>query len=49
MMMTKKTNYQTHVGHTYRPTKFSNTQQKLKLGLVASYDIRPGNEVGLFW
>jgi len=22
---------------------------KLKRGLVASYDIRPGNGVGLFW
>jgi len=25
------------------------TQEKLKTGLVASYDIRPGNGVGLFW
>jgi len=23
--------------------------KKLKLGLVASYDIRPGNGEGLFW
>ena len=25
------------------------THKKLKTGLVASYDIRPGNGVGLFW
>jgi len=33
-------------------TKYATTQneiKKLKPGLVASYDLRPGNGTGLFW
>jgi len=30
-------------------TLYSKNTKKLKPGLVASYDIRPGNGEGLFW
>jgi len=30
-------------------TTTKNKHKKLKPGLVATYDIWPGNEVGLFW
>jgi len=38
--------------HTFTNKKCTTTQnkhKKLKPGLVASYDIRPGNGEGLFW
>jgi len=39
--------------HTFTNQKIcittQNKRKKLKPGLVASYDIRPGNGVGLFW
>jgi len=31
------------------PTLTENLKLQLSPGLVASYDIQPGNEVGLFW
>jgi len=32
-----------------RPYNKNQHTQKLKPGFIASYDIRPGNGVGLFW
>jgi len=35
--------------HTFTNQKKCSTTQKIKPGLVVSYDIRPGNGEGLFW
>ena len=35
--------------HQQKCTTTQNTHKKLKPGLVASYDMRPGNGEGLFW
>ena len=35
--------------HQQKCTTTQNTHKKLKTGLVASYDMQPGNGEGLFW
>jgi len=40
---------QKHTFTNHKKCITQNEHKKLKPGLVASYDIRPGNRKGLFW
>ena len=48
-LTTEKTKSNTIAANMHAQQNISQQKPKLKLGLVASYDIQPGNGTGLFW